>query len=83
VIFRRLIRGVDESSSPSVVGLRDRRRSLKGVGGGAWVMGGVGSWLGEGEESIDCRARQVAKRVVEALGGGEVGGEEKRAAALW
>jgi hypothetical protein len=40
-------------------------------------MGGVGSWLGE--LSIDCRARQVAKRVDCALSAGEDGGDAKSA----
>jgi hypothetical protein len=37
----------------------------------------VGSWLGE--LSIDCRARQVAKRVDCALRAGEVGDDAKSA----
>jgi hypothetical protein len=69
-------------------GLRARSRSFDALpGGGAWIMGGVGSWLGE--LSIDCRARQVAKRVDCALSAGEVGGDAKSAdwkraeGALW
>jgi hypothetical protein len=74
-----MILGAATSSSPSA-GLRDRRRSLKGLAAGAWDIGGVGSWFGE--LSMDWRARQVAKRVDCALGGGDVGGEENSAAAL-
>jgi hypothetical protein len=63
---------------------------LTELAGGAklvWLMGGVGSWeggAGDGELSICCKARQVAKRVDDALGVGEVGGEVKSAAdVVW
>ena len=60
------------------------------LAGGAklvWLIGGVGSWEGGadgGEPSICCKARHVAKRVDDALGVGEVGGEAKSAAdVVW
>jgi hypothetical protein len=54
VIFFLGVRFVGVSS------LRPRRRSLKGEGAKAWVVGGDGSCEGTGGgESMDWRARQV------------------------
>jgi hypothetical protein len=67
---------------PGVSSLRARRRSLNGeLGISECNVGGEGSWLGV--VSMLCRARHVERRVWAGFeceeGGGERGGEAKRA----